>query len=457
MPRRKATGGEVNLSRSPRKRDANEAMFEGLVAAVATPSLHPALKLLLINGRDLTWEGPEGARFLVRSHESANFNEWLRFSKGKATLSAMAMLRSCFREALQVYGGFWKETVRTAGSATQEEVPGVIESVLDKFSKRQEALTNEGIRLLFEDFQDLADGVMARLAESILEFQSRTHAQSGHSPEDHSRMLGALLKVGGLCEQVFSIHLPKGSMRASMAVGRVPSPAGEAASDSASLELFRLTPDFAAVKGAEDLALGCFISAYFNMRLFYLDPHVAHASARYAEHPNNEFDVVIPRLSVAMEVKVYQSPATVTRHHLESKLEELLKQLNVYLEAGFKEVLLVTNLTTSVGAILQKLVEERISKPNRQRFSVVAGGLSPLLEKLEDLEKRLQAEIHKSDIAVHFSGSAHKASSPLPELPAKTSAPVKEAENQGPANGQGSPKEGSSERRKAGKKATKSK
>lgn len=257
----------------------------------------------------------------------------------------------------------------------------------------------------------LVSGIPARnsLVAACTAIRKRVLAATGMSEDEYCDVLYCLQRIRALVGPVVRVAYSGDGFIPEVAFAGGGISATDADGDAHELEIFRVVPRLEELKRGEDSALPLFIAAYLNQHA-PLPEKQAFACARYGELNTPEYDVVVPRLESAFEVKLYSAPATQNDEKLESKAAELAKQLESYVHgAKAKRVYYVTNLTREhAQRVLQRARSIARNVPEETPIWPIAG-LEELLVVLRSLVMEFEQEL-----ARQFSPSASDEAEPRP-------------------------------------------
>ncbi len=365
--------------------------LQPFVVAAECESLDAAGRLLFIHGSDLAWNAPAQGLYLVGAHTGPDF-ERAREATGARAGIAMAQLRRTFDSAARP---FWVSVLSILAGKTPMSAEKLNAALarLGFADVNQERIL-EQLRAATDNLREALDGVAALLLWELTELEKRQLAATGMSREEFRAMLTAALAVGGVCEPVVRVAFAPGSLVPELSLGaacaRPPAP-GERYAHS--LTLFRLLPALEVLKRPDDHALPCFIAEYLNSRV--LGSAQAAALIRPAGPAGTDLDVVVARLGLGMEVKLYAAPAAANDHKAESEAPKLAEQLKAYAEAGCRTVVYVTNWPEQpADRALNAAIRDAPWAAGR-RFRAVAG-FDALWDLLDRLESRLDKAYDKS-------------------------------------------------------------
>lgn len=179
--------------------------------------------------------------------------------------------------------------------------------------------------------------------------------------------------------------------------------ATEVRDDARVAEIFRLKDPLAGLKREQERALAVFIDSYINTH--YIGPPQAFACAKYGA----EVDVIVPALRRGFEVKLYQSPSTLTENKYESPARDLRDQLPSYFKVGCQRVYYVSNLRQGAAEAVLKRARDA---GGLDAVQVVAGGVLALLPVLNEIVAGLDYVRQRNIVAEmgqRIAGAAKKA------------------------------------------------
>ena len=401
--------------------------LEPLVVAADSPELRPACNVLMLHDRDLRWHGDNDAHYLVRWDEGPGFAAAREATASRAGLGIAAFRRrhdGAFRDAMAQAIARFVDGARGGEDALRETVAATFGA------DRAEAAIRGWVARTIDNVPHGNDFVAALLLLACDELGAKQRACSGLSEAQYRATVDAALRSGGTLEPVARVAYAPGAIHPEVAFA---SPGGAFATvappGSTTVSLFRLSEALSALKRGEDRLLPAFIAAYLNGRGTLTEP--ARACARTGGPDDAEFDLVVPALKLAMEVKVYQSPAATTDEKARSAGGDLRPQLRRYFEAGFEQVFFVTNLPDHLAEVALDAAAPDAGWPGG-RQPVAFGGLEELLGLLDDIEEAIDARSLKTHVArlqaaiaplAVAPGDGRLAAVPAPPPPGEPAAP----------------------------------
>lgn len=380
--------------KNPSSFDQRERDLTPFVLAAKSTYHQAALDLLFIHARDLAWGDERFGLYLFESASLHGHERALSLAKARAGLGGVRLAKT-LTEFLRPKLVEWttvalKQHLERGAPEGDVDVSGVLAEML---GASREKLLKEMLGVLPDlmgQLGFLVDGAAYTIVQESQERRQRQLAASGITDERYTEMLVSLFDVGVL-QPVIRVLLPPGE-RPELSLTTEARFTSESF-QVPSMEVLRVGPDIEALKIGADNALGIFVSAYLNAHA--LKKRVSFASARYGDRDGAELDVVVPELSLGMEVKVYNAPYVAGAHSAETHAQKLSSQLMRYIGAGCERVFFVTNLRP----VLAREVAERAAKIAQlpeNGIEVVAGGAAVLLQRLNTLLQELRASLETS-------------------------------------------------------------
>lgn len=382
---------------NPEKWDQCEDSLLPLVKCSLAPSLRRACDLLFIHSHDLAFGEPKWGTFFVRARLGPDFQAAKDVAASRSQLGVRGVAR-------YFYEWFMRRVVEAMAAAGPDVAadPGKAQAVMIQMVMAEvqngtpeyllQALPRLGGSLAFS-----VDLVAGTLVEQLLELRQRHLATTSLAGEDYDALVGVLEQSGIVQPPFLRIEFPSNLQgpRLTISASGISAPA---APGSHTFDVYRLGGDLGRLKNNSDHALAVFIATYLNQCSWH--PQCAFSGAKYGE---GELDVVIPRLGVGVEVKLYQAPLAVTPNKLRSYSAQVAKQLQTYFKNGCQQVVVVTNLPAREASGLESVLRKR----NLGLITVVAGcssvivWMKSILQQLdacrnEDIATELKARWKKS-------------------------------------------------------------
>lgn len=359
-----------------------EDALEPFVNAAGTTVLAPACDVLFIHGSDLTWGRSEHGFYLADVDADEHFEEVLQVVESRTRMRVS-------RIVTDVLPLLWPKLMSWASEAVAEQAnkPWANEQELvgAAIASRGSDQMKEAERALGSIFgpgqlpliADLASSSLVRAAHMLRQQQM---AAAGMTDDRYRAMLYALRRYN-LCERLLRVAYPAAGFYFELSLNSQGDfDATEVRDDARVAEIFRLKDPLANLKRGQETALALFIASYINTH--YIGLPQAFACARYGASHEAEFDVVVPALRRGFEVKLYQSPSTLTENKYENPARDLRKQLPGYFKAGCERVYYVSNLRQGAAEAVLKRAQDI---GGLDAVQVVAGGIPALLPVLNEI------------------------------------------------------------------------
>jgi len=388
---------------APGKYSPHEELLTPFVEAAKTQRLRSACDLLFINGKDLAWADPKLGLFLAGVEIGENFEEIAEVADARLALTFIDLIS---RYLPQFMSSVAEKVADTSSHfnepVTEEQKRLFMADLAQQFAGKEQWQFDDLIPRVLAEWSRFAGGVTSWLARGATHLRQRQRAITGMTDEEYDGMLYALESFG-LCENVARIAYPNRGFHSELSLtsGTEFTLTGFA-DDAQRVEVFRLSPNLALLKGKDgDHALSIFIASYINKH--HAGPRRAFACVQYGESSDAEFDVLIPSLEVGFEVKLYQAPfAQKEETRLAKQLDD---QVSAYREIGCKEHYYVSNLSKSAAeSVVSKLAGDF---PVTPIASGVTEGTDELLSLLDDIVRRLD-EVRDQKFELELQGRVNK-------------------------------------------------
>lgn len=361
-----------------------------VVASKTTTALRDACELLFIHGNDLTWGGPEFGIFLV-DKELDDISDTLEVDRARGEMGLVELTRGFIPVIRSFAGDIAREAANAKDDAERQAMMGAFAAA--RFSKKKpeefERALPDLMRLLPAFSGWLASGAGA----AALELRERQESAAGLDEDGYDDMVQAVEQLGSITSAVYRVAVPASGASGELAIGGAYGFLATTVDEDAQyVEVLRVAPWLALLKLGEDISLALFIAHWINSH--YPGRPCAFPCARMGSRDGPEIDVVIPLLSLGIEVKLYQSPKSVVPSKLDSYAGDLAKQLPDYYNLGCENVFVVTNLPPS-GA---RGLTERLGRApslGGKKLHVTGGRLDGLLPLLNEIIGNLQPHIQR--------------------------------------------------------------
>ncbi len=359
-----------------------EDTLEPFVNAAGTTALAPACDVLFIHGSDLTWGRPEHGFYLADVDADEQFEEVLQVVESRTRMR----INSIFTDVLP---SLWPKLASWASEGVAEQLnkPWANEKELmgaaiaskgaDQMKEAESALGSIFGPGQLPLLADLAASGFIRAAHMLRQQQM---AAAGMTDDRYRAMLYALRRYN-LCERLLRVAYPTTGFHFELSLSSQGDfDATEVRDDARVAEIFRIKEPLGILKRGQETALALFIASYINTH--HIGPPQAFACAKYGEAHEAEFDVIVPALRRGFEVKLYQSPSTLTENKYENPTRDLRKQLPGYFKVGCERVYYVSNLRQGAAEAVLKRVQDA---GWLDAVQVLTGGIPALLPVLNEI------------------------------------------------------------------------
>jgi hypothetical protein len=390
--------------------------LDPFVAAAKTAELATACHLLFIGGADLVWSPAHPGLYIAEVEVSEEFSDQYKEAVQLTSARADLGLRAFAKRFVPLVFDAIDRAQPPAGApdSASERRSAMIAHVVQKIS-----LDDMLIPSIIAELPAITDLVAKGLIDSCARLRVRLLGATGFDDEAYSDMIYALRRCEALVGPILRAGFPQAGYHAELSLCGYGLAATALPDDAHEANVYRLGRAIEALKRPDqDFALSIFVAAYVNRHAIVPEKQ-AFACARYGAPDTPEFDVLIPRLEYGFEVKLYGSPATLTKEKLAPRARELNTQLKNYFElAKARTVFYVTNLQKEDAQWVLREASRGLALPKDARVVAVAG-LEDLMLVLNDVGLKLEQQLE----ARFETAAPTTESEPAAPLPAE-SAPV---------------------------------
>lgn len=316
--------------------DREELVLKFLVAAQAS-SVRSALQVLFIHGSDLSAGDRAIGMYLAEVLGNQNVRRRRQVAHVRAKLHFVSAVRYFLSEVPGAALDDLAELVHKTQGMSAEERQAAVGAKTRDLSERHAAIFEKTAPLLFEALIPAAEAFASWISSAAADLRKRQLAMTGLSTSDYDAMITALRAIDVLGQPSLVAQLAD-----SCAAVTIGSADVRRARHQATMALYRLPAWLKDLKSGSDVALPLFVASFVNAN--HIGRRCAFAGARQGDPSSPEFDVAIPDLKTAFEMKLFQAPFSVTETKIAAISKELTAQLQSYIDAGFERVFLVTNL-----------------------------------------------------------------------------------------------------------------
>lgn len=315
--------------------------LEAFVAAAKTEDLAAACKLLFINGLDLEWTNYTPGQYLVEIAADPDFEDEFRqaeqLTKARADLALRRLMQRFAPALVQILSGLPPDD--DDGARRTHMIDGIVKTAEDA------KLEQRFLPFMIAELAALSDLLAEWLLEACASTRKRVVGAAGMTDDEYGHFIYCLLRIKELVGPVIRLAFPADGSIPEISFASAGLVTTDVEEDAHEVNIYEVNQRLQRHKRGEDAALPLFIAKYLNSHAPMPDRQ-AYPGARYGDPSTPEYDVVVPELKIAFEVKLYCSAATQTDDKLEQKPEKLAKQLEAYaLRAGAKVIYYVTNLS----------------------------------------------------------------------------------------------------------------
>lgn len=370
----------------PKLHETSEAVLP-FVEAAHTITFQAACDFLFLNAEDLLLQGKSSGIYLVAASTDMSLAETAELASARAGLAGRELFRTVLPGLVEKLVDLKSESQGDYPDDITEEDRATLQGV--RMAREMTSGTGEGFADAFEQIMRSPSIVSNWLGSSLIQFADRLLctqlAATGWSTSRYRAMLQALARLDGLCTPRFRVAAPREGFHPELAFAGDEGFQAMKVEDAAnSITMMHMSPAVSDLKLGQDKALSMFIAEYINAST--MGERSAYACARHGDKASPEFDVVVPALKLAFEVKLFRGVGSLMPNKLSRRPQELRSQIEQYFDAGYRQVYFVTNVDGDVAASITPDFDD----DSRGKVTLVTGQIAGLIAVLKGVIKRLE-------------------------------------------------------------------